>query len=450
MSGFLNSLRQLTKYPSAVVGLIIILALLAISVYTVIAIPYSEAIRLWRGGEDVWYNYPKTAGPAWTNIFRSQDLPETISVSSTDEDVAKTREAESEEMTDVTFFLTFDYPYTTFPEELTVFYTAQYDAKAPHISMTWLTPDGREIRIGSVSMEGSSMSFRVSQESTLKRRLGGALPEIGLFADPNSDPENPVALPGTYTMEVSSIVFEEGSDLDGELVVYGKVHGLAGTDNRRRDLMVALLWGTPIALAFGLLAAVGTSVTTMAIAGIGTWFGGWVDGLIQRVTEVNMVLPFLPILIMVGTFYSKSLWLMLGVIILLNIFGGSIKTYRAMFMQVRQSAYIEAAQAYGATNSRLIFSYLIPRIIPMLIPGLVVLIPSFVFIEAALAVLGLGDPILPTWGKVINDAQSTGALHQALYYWVLEPSVLLMVTGLAFSLLGFSLDRIFNPRLRGL
>jgi peptide/nickel transport system permease protein len=117
---------------------------------------------------------------------------------------------------------------------------------------------------------------------------------------------------------------------------------------------------------------------------------------------------------------------------------------------VRESPYIEAAQAYGATNSRLIFSYLIPRIIPMLIPGLVVLIPSFVFIEAALAVLGLGDPILPTWGKVINDAQSTGALHQALYYWVLEPSVLLMVTGLAFSLLGFSLDRIFNPRLRGL
>jgi peptide/nickel transport system permease protein len=175
-----------------------------------------------------------------------------------------------------------------------------------------------------------------------------------------------------------------------------------------------------------------------------------VDGLIQRVTEVNMVLPFLPILIMVGTFYSKSLWLMLGVIILLSIFGGSIKTYRAMFMQVRESPYIEAAQAYGATNSRLIFSYLIPRIIPMLIPGLVVLIPTFVFIEAALAVLGLGDPILPTWGKVISDARSTGALQQGLYYWMLEPSVLLMVTGLAFSLLGFSLDRIFNPRLRGL
>jgi peptide/nickel transport system permease protein len=73
-----------------------------------------------------------------------------------------------------------------------------------------------------------------------------------------------------------------------------------------------------------------------------------------------------------------------------------------------------------------------------------------VFIEAALSVLGLGDPILPTWGKVINEARINGALYNGQYYWMLEPSILLMVTGLAFSLLGFSLDRIFNPRLRGL
>jgi peptide/nickel transport system permease protein len=276
------------------------------------------------------------------------------------------------------------------------------------------------------------------------------VPHIGLLADPDSDAEEPVALEGTYTMQISALTFEPDSDVDAELVLYGQVHGLAGTDHRRRDLMIALLWGTPIALAFGLLASVGTSVTTMVIAGVGTWFGGWVDGIIQRITEVNMVLPFLPILIMVGTFYSKSLWLMLGVTILLSIFTGSIKTYRAMFIQVRESAYIEAAQAYGATSGRLIFSYLVPRLIPMIIPALVVTIPTFVFLEAALAVLGLGDPILPTWGKVINEGYTNGALHQGQYYWVLEPSALLMLTGLAFSLLGFSLDRIFNPRLRGL
>ena len=74
----------------------------------------------------------------------------------------------------------------------------------------------------------------------------------------------------------------------------------------------------------------------------------------------------------------------------------------------------------------------------MLVPQLVVLIPSFVFLEASLAVLGLGDPVLPTWGKAINDAYTNGALFQKQYYWVLEPSVLLILTGLAFAMVGFA------------
>ena len=441
-----STLKELTAYPSAVIGLVIVIALVCISIFTLIAMPYDEAIRLWRGGEEVWYNYPKTAGPAWTNIFRKQSLPTTIIVSTEDGTVVKTTEPVTEEMTEVSYSFVFDYEYDGFPQEISLFVSSEFQEKNPHVEVTWITPDGREIRVGSVQAE-TKMSYRISQDKNLVRRLDGRLPQEALFADP----ENPdVAVQGTYTMEISAMGFEEGSDVDAELVIYGQVHGLGGPDHRRRDLMVALLWGTPVALAFGLLAALGTTVTTMIISGIGTWFGGWVDEGIQRITEVNMILPLLPILIMVGTFYSKSIWLMLGVLILLNIFGAGIKTYRAIFLQVKESPYMEAAKAYGASNSRMIFSYLIPRIIPMLIPQLVVLIPTFVFIESAMAVLGLGDPVLPTWGKIINDARSSGALYQGLYYWVLEPSFLLMMTGLAFSLLGFALDRVFNPRLRGL
>jgi len=293
-------------------------------------------------------------------------------------------------------------------------------------------------------------AYRVSQDDKLMRRLRSDYPQVALFTDPESSEEDPVPLKGVYELKVKAIVFEENADVDAEFVMYGRVSGWAGTDHRRRDLTIALLWGTPIALAFGLLAAVGTTVTTMIIAAIGVWFGGWIDEMIQRITEVNLILPVLPILIMVGTFYSRSLWLILGVIILLSIFGGGIKTYRAIFLQVKESPYIEAAQAYGAGNTRIVFSYLIPRIIPLLLPQFVTLVPAFVFYEAALAVLGLGDPILPTWGKVINDANVNGALHVGHYYWVLEPSFLLMLTGLAFAMVGYSLDRVFNPRLRGL
>jgi len=90
----------------------------------------------------------------------------------------------------------------------------------------------------------------------------------------------------------------------------------------------------------------------------------------------------------------------------------------------------------------------LPRIVPVLLPQFVLVIPAFVFLEASLAVLGLGDPLLPTWGKLISDARSADALFKGQYYWIIQPAVLLMLTGFGFALVGYALDRIFNPRLR--
>lgn len=448
MTNFLKNLKSITQYPSAIAGLTIIAFLLLISIYALATIPYSEAVRLWRGGDEVWRTYPRNAPPAWVNFFSATDRANTIILDSLDENdnVEKTVTQRGDNL-DITLVYTFDFDYDTFPQDLTLFFTAVYNEKQPFASMTWLTPDGREIRLGDMSL-GPAETYRIAQDSRLLRRLGDQ-PTVqqGLFVTPDSDP--PIPLPGTYQLIVEVALFEPTGDVDAIFVSYGEVYGLAGTDHRRRDLSIALLWGTPIALAFGLLGALGTNVITMIIAATGVWFGGLVDATIQRITEVNLILPVLPILIMIGTFYSRSIWLILGVIILLSIFGASIKTYRAIFLQVKESPYIEAAQAYGAGSNRIVLSYMIPRIIPLIIPALVIGIPSFVFLEATLAILGLGDPILPTWGKVINDAQSQGALYNGFYYWVLEPAALLMLTGLGFSLLGFALDRIFNPRLRG-
>ncbi len=443
----LNQFRDITRYPSAIVGLVIIIILIAISITTVLALPYDQTVVKWRGGDNVWQDNPRTVPPTWANFFRSQKLPESIIFRSGDEGVEKQVTPLKDNLTDIEMSFTFDYTADEFPQEVIMFFTSTFDKKAPYISLIWHTPDGRELDIGDFSID-TTYSRRLSQDEKLTKKLGGQPAEIGLFADPNSEELKP--LKGTYTLEVAGLTFEPESNFDVKTVIYGKVFGLAGTDHLRRDLLLALLWGTPVALAFGLIGAVVTSVLTMTIAATGTWYGGWVDSVIQRITEINMMLPVLPILIMVGVFYSRSLWLILGVIILLSIFGASIKSYRAMFMQEREAGYIQAAKSYGASNTRIIFQYLIPRIVPVLIPSLVVLIPSFVFLEASLAVLGLGDPLMPTWGKIIDEARTNGALYKGLYYWVLEPSFMLMLTGFSFAMLGFALDRIFNPRLRGM
>jgi peptide/nickel transport system permease protein len=445
MNTLTKSFREMLRYPSAIIGLITIAFLLAISVYALVTIPYDEATRLWRGGEDVWYQNPKYAAPAWMNLFSSVKQPVSFAVSTKDGTMTKTVEPGAQDTSTITVNYSFDYQYDEFPQELILYMDGKYTEKLPFVSVAWITPSGERIRVADFAVD-HEQTFRFSQDQKLMKRLktDDVLP--ALFIEPKT--ENTTPTKGTYQLEISAVTFEADSDVDVEFVMHGTLFGAAGTDQYRRDLMLPLLWGTPIALAFGLLAALGTSLLTMIIAAVGSWYGGWVDELIQRITEINLVLPFLAILIMVGTFYSRSIWVILGVTVLLSIFSGAIKTYRAVFVQSKVSPYIEAARAYGTTDRRIIFSYLIPRMIPLLIPALVSSVPSFVFLEASLAVLGLGDPVLPTWGKVIENAFAEGALYRGLYYWVLEPAALLMLTGLGFALLGFALDRIFNPRLR--
>jgi peptide/nickel transport system permease protein len=458
-TGGLNpSLREFFRYPAAVVGVMIIIALIGISIYAVITIPYKKAIELW-GPESVGkYQIPKNALPAWINLFRKDPLPSTIIKNSRDDTVVKLFNPSTSGVIEETITYTIDYPYGGFPQDMIIIFDGQYEKK-PFVSLTWVTPDGREFELGNFTVV-SGQRFLASQnmpkkylaeqivqtQDNILSGVGGPATVQILFKNPAmANTATPVNR--TYTLRIDAVLFEKSSNLDAELILYGQVYGLAGTDDHRRDLMVALLWGTPVALAFGFLGAVATSILSMVIAGIGSWFNGWVDGLIQRITEVNMILPALPIAITIFYLYSKSIWVILGVLVLLSIFGSSIKTYRAAFLQVKELPYIEAAQAYGASNWRIIRHYLVPRIIPLLIPQLVIMVPSYVFFEATLAYLNVSDPTLPTWGKVVYDALTRGAF-QGYYYWVLEPVALMILTGLAFAVVGFALDSILNPRLR--
>lgn len=447
MNSIKNFFSEISQYPSAVIGLVLILFLIVFAVYTVISLPYDEAISLWRGDENVWYKTPKTAQPKWVNWFREDDLPETLALNSANGDGTKTEEF-SNDTNKIFISLPFEYNSKYFPQELAIYFTSTFVKKEPFVSVKVLTPDGREIRVASFAV-GKTHTYRFSQDQKLQRRLQGISPAEAIFMDLTMEEPQQIAVPGTYEVQIEGVAFEENSTVDAEFIVYGQVYGWAGTDHRRRDISIALMWGAPVALTFGLLSALGTTITTMIIAAIGTWYGGWVDEVIQRITEINLILPFLSILIMIGTFYSKSLWVMLAAVIALSIFGAGIKGFRAVFMQIKESPYVEAARAYGASNSRIIMQYLVPRIVPLLIPQLVTLIPANVFLEASLNLISLGDPVLPTWGKLIQDGVGNSALLQGQYYWVLEPAVVLLITGLAFAMVGFSLDRIFNPRLRG-
>ena len=445
MSGFTQQWRKILRNPSVLGGIIIISALLCLSIYAVLAIPYSQAIGLWRAKEGIWDASPRNAQPVWVNLFSARKLPETIILDSSSNRQVKKTVISDGDINTINISMPFNYNYDDFPDEITLFFNSKFNQLQPTVSVYWKTPDGREIALGDRSLSGSQI-YKISQDQRLIAALGSRTSETGLFANPASRALS--VEKGNYEIVIKGLTFEKSADLDAKLVIFGKVQGFAGTDDLRRDLSIALLWGAPVALAFGLLGAIGSTVITLFIAAAGVWYSGWVDTVIQRLTELNAILPSLPILILVATFYSRSIVVMLLVIILLGIFSLGIKVYRSMFMQVKTLPYIEAARAYGASDLRIIFRYMIPKVLPVLIPQFVLLIPSMVFLEASLAFLGLGDPILPTWGKVLNDAFQSGALYKGYYNTVVLPSFLLILTGLGFAMLGYGLDRIFNPRLR--
>ena len=174
--------------------------------------------------------------PVWFNWFYKEKQPVTINLNSAKDPSLKSVQDLGGGMSMVDVVFEFDYNYDGFPSEISLFFTSKFNSARPNVDITWITPDGREIPMSNMALSASN-TYTISQDNALSRRLRGVAPEKGLFADPN-DPSKVVK--GTYKMVIEGLVFEEGADYDAKLVVYGKLHGLAGTDHRRRDITIAL------------------------------------------------------------------------------------------------------------------------------------------------------------------------------------------------------------------
>ena len=167
-------------YPAAVLGLVIIAGLFIVSIYTVIALPYQEAIALWRGDDGVWYRNPRAALPTWVNLFRRQDLPPSFTFRTTTAEAGKEVNELSDGMIDEIYNFTFDYDYGDFPQDIIVDIVANYEERGPHVTLTWVWEDGSEQELTSFQPR-STDSFYVSQDKRLQRRLGNETSPAGII-----------------------------------------------------------------------------------------------------------------------------------------------------------------------------------------------------------------------------------------------------------------------------
>ncbi|MGL6278366.1 MAG: ABC transporter permease [Gaiella sp.] len=220
-----------------------------------------------------------------------------------------------------------------------------------------------------------------------------------------------------------------------------------GTDNLGRSVWAQLVWGARISLLIGLAATVIAIVIGAVVGIVAGFFGGIPGSILMRLTEWFLVIPFLPLAIVLAAILGPSVW---NVILVIGItsWPGTARLVRAQVLSIKERLYLERSRALGASNRHLMSQHVLPNVSPLILANLTLTVPIAILSETTLAFLGLGDPTQASWGKMLEEAFSAGALSRNAWWWYLPPGLGIMVVVLAFVLIGQALEEILDPRLR--
>jgi peptide/nickel transport system permease protein len=219
-----------------------------------------------------------------------------------------------------------------------------------------------------------------------------------------------------------------------------------GTNDIGQDILSELVYGTQISLLVGVTAGFVTVFIGVAVGLLAGYFqwGRW----LMRFTDIILILPFLPLLIILSVYLGRGIFNTIMVIGLL-VWAGTARLIRGQVLTISQQDYVTAARALGAQDGHIILRHILPQVMLLAVGEFVQATSSAILLEASLSFLGLGDPIQKSWGTILYWAQVRGAfLSPAWVWWVLPPGILISMATLGFALVGFALEQKINPRLR--
>jgi peptide/nickel transport system permease protein len=395
--------------------------------------------------------------PAWVNML-GLNMPEHLIMTANDAD--KSSLLENGVLIE-THSYNLNFNYDSYPSDFMVMYTVKYGSIQPALQIDVLRPDGHEFQVYFASLpssqnESNEISARIfSTDTLIADSLTGYSNLFAYTVDPTrpqvmifSDTEHNKVLKGTYVIRNTFYMFDPNdSVVDSGVILGGKVYGIMGTDDLRRDLAIGLLWGAPVALFIGLTVSVAAVFIGLLYGIVAGYKGNRTDEGLMRINDVFYSLPTLPLLVILSVTIGRSIFLITGFLV---IFGwvGMAKISRSLALQIKSLGYIEAARLMGQSDTRIIFKHIIPQLLPLTFASIAIAVPSAILGEAALSFFGLGDPSIPTWGQILHDAYSAGAISRGLWWWIVPPGLMIAITGLAFVLIGNALDKTVNVRSR--
>jgi peptide/nickel transport system permease protein len=223
--------------------------------------------------------------------------------------------------------------------------------------------------------------------------------------------------------------------------------GPLGTDSLGRDVMTQFIWGARTSLLVGLAATI-LAILIGSIVGITAGFyGGKIGGVLMRVTEWFLVIPFLPLAIVLAAILGPSVR---NIILVIGItsWPSTARLISAQVLTLRERDYVDRSRALGASNWHLMTRHIVPNVSPLILANTTLTVPIVILSEATLSFLGLGDPTNPSWGKMLDDAFETGAVTAEAWWVFIPPGLGILLVALAFTLCGTALEEILDPRLR--
>jgi peptide/nickel transport system permease protein len=226
----------------------------------------------------------------------------------------------------------------------------------------------------------------------------------------------------------------------------GLLHPL-GTDHNGKDIWSMTVYGARASLFVGLVA---TAISALlgAFVGLGAgYFGKLADEALMRATDFFLVLPWFPLMIVMMAILGREfIWII--VVIGLTSWPSTARIVRAQVLSVKKRQFIERARAIGADDGHIIVKHIMPNVMPLIFANTVLLISIAIFSEAFLDFFGLGDPRVISWGTMLEGAYQFGAFYKGAWWYILPPGLCIIAMVLSFSLVGYALDDVLNPKLR--